>query len=401
MSEEKISDEKMSQETTQTSKLDQAKDLLVQGKRFMALEDFQSATDCLEESCRLFDAHYGVGKRECADAYLEYGLALVALANLENILLKDSGKDDEEEDDDSEPMEEDQNEVDSAQIDEEPKETVLVDGQEDFPEIKGEEVVISSNGEQSTSISADNVVSEPSAHFSNGATDTSSLDVNPSTSQQDPQPSTSGQQDQDNLDEENEEASTIEIAWEVLCLAKRVFMTDESLEARIKLAETLQKLGEISIEWDNNDNAVSILQECLKIRTAILPQDDRLIASTYYHLGLAHSFKNETQDANDSLQNAINVIEKRIASQSQMLDIAKANEDTIAIAVYEKEINELKELLPEMIMRIDDSKDEGGIDALKRTREEMVEEDESVKKVCSDNSKPVDDITHLVKRRAP
>lgn len=206
----------------------------------------------------------------------------------------------------------------------------------------------------------------------------------------------------DDEDVENEEATVIEIAWEVLCLAKRLFMTDESMEGRLKLAETLQKIGEISIEWDNNDNAVSILEECLNIRKAILPPEDRLIALTYYNLGLAHSFKSETQSANESFQNAINVIEKRIGSLSEDLEKAKQNQDTVAISTYQKEINELKELLPDMTMRLDDSKEDSikSTEVLKRTREEMQLEDEEAKKACSDKSKPVDDISHLVKRKA-
>jgi hypothetical protein len=52
-------------------------------------------------------------------------------------------------------------------------------------------------------------------------------------------------------------------------------------EMKLKLAETLQKLGEISIEWENNQNAIEILTESLTLRKEILPEDDRLIAETY------------------------------------------------------------------------------------------------------------------------
>ena len=93
-------------ETEQTPKdesvLAEAQNFLVQGKRAMALEDYQSATDMLEQAVQLFDAYYGVGKIQCADAYLEYGLALVALANLEagsgtDQIMKKAGIEGEEE----------------------------------------------------------------------------------------------------------------------------------------------------------------------------------------------------------------------------------------------------------------------------------------------------------------
>lgn len=391
---------KMAQHGDETI-LDEAKSLLVQGKRFMALEDYQSATDSLEQSCQLFDAFYGVAKRECADAYLEYGLALVALANLEagsgtDKIMKKAGleNDGEEDDDDEDDEEYDEEEDEQDQGDQEAK--------EDGDKTKKEE-----EADDETKTNGHTPMDSSEEVKSNGVNKTDNHEHEPlPTSSAEPKPGTSleatGNDGKDDEEVENEEATTIEIAWEVLCLAKRLFMTDESLEGRLKLAETLQKIGEISIEWDNNDNAVSILEECLKIRTAILRPDDRLIALTYYNLGLAHSFKSEVQNANENFQNAIDVIEKRITSLSDELEKAKEAQDTIAVSAYQKEISELKELLPDMTMRIDDSKEDGNksTEALKRTREENQQEDEEVKKVCLDKSKPVDDISHLVKRKA-
>lgn len=374
----------------------------------MALEDYQAATDVLEQSCQLFDSYYGVAKRECADAYLEYGLALVALANEEQgtdkLMKKVGDEEDREEDEDDDDEPEDEEEEDEEEVEQEngdsnegrkqdTKETEqIVHAEQNVKPVQDKTV----NGDQSNAESENRAPEKTNEHHPQAGA---------SLAEQPPQPGTSsGDKSNGDPDEEveNEEATTIEIAWEVLCLAKRLFMTDESCEGRLKLAETLQKIGEISIEWDNNDNAVSILEECLKIRTAILKPDDRLIALTYYHLGLAHSFKSETQQANENFQNAINVIEKRISSLSQDLAKAKDAQDTVAIGAYEKEINELKELLPDMTMRLDDSKEDGTktTEAIKRTREEMQKEDEEALKVCSDKSKPVDDISHLVKRKA-
>lgn len=404
--------------------LDEAKNLLVQGKRFMALEDYQAATDCLEQSCQLFDAFYGVAKRECADAYLEYGLALVALANLEagsgtDRIMKKAGiegeeeeegddEEEEEEEGDDEEEEDDEQEGDEVKDD---KESKIENGDTKMEEDGDKSSINTQNGnldngqvpmeQQSTDIKPNGVSNKSEQIINNQQQPTAS-----SSTALEPTPGTSstedGAKEEGGEEVDNEEATTIEIAWEVLCLAKRLYMTDESLEGRLKLAETLQKIGEISIEWDNNDNAVSILEECLKIRSAILPPEDRLIALTYYHLGLAHSFKSETQNANDNFQKAINVIEKRIEALTKDLEKAKTAQDTIAIGTYQKEINELKELLPDMTMRLDDSKEDNikSTEVFKRTREEMQQEDDEAKKVCLDKSKPVDDISHLVKRKA-
>lgn len=402
--------------------LEEAKSLLVQGKRFMALDDYQSATDCLEQSCQMFDAFYGVAKRECADAYLEYGLALVALANLEagsgtDKIMKKAGIEEEEEGEDDEDEDgEGADEEEEGAEDEEQEEEEGENGPKDGANAVQESAEVKENGKskaeengdqtKNVEVPMDQSNSQEQKEKTNGVgSKTEPQTSSTSMEQTEPTPGTSngatgGDKDDESVD--NEEATTIEIAWEVLCLAKRLFMTDESLEGRLKLAETLHKIGEISIEWENNDNAVSILEECLKIRTAILKPDDRLIALTYYHLGLAHSFKSDTQNANENFQNAIEVIEKRVASLTEDLEKAKVSQDTVAIGAYQKEINELKELIPEMTMRLDDSKEDGAksTEALKRTREEMQQEDEEVKKVCLDKTKPVDDISHLVKRKA-
>lgn len=403
--------------------LDEAMDLLAQGKRFMALDDYQSATDCLEQSCQLFDAYYGVAKRPCADAYLEYGLALVALANIEagsgtdRIIKKTGIEGDEYEDEDEgegEDGDQDDEEAEDEEDDGDEGEDNVINKEEEEDSSKKVEQANNKNNSETTTITPQ----------TNGNHNSENQDVEMNTSrekdnqveEQTPQPSASTSKDDENKpgtsagktgdengdnNSENEEATTIEIAWEVLCLAKRLYMTDESYESRIKLAETLQKLGEISIEWDNNDNAVSILEECLNIRKAILEPEDRLIALTFYHLGLAYSFKSDTQNANDNFSKAIDVIEKRVNSLENLVEKAKSEQDTASVTSYQKEINELKELLPDMTMRLDDSKEDPTkcTDAFKRTIEEQEQEDEAVKRVCLDKSKPVDDITHLVKRK--
>lgn len=392
------------------SVLEEARNFLVQGKRFMALEDYQSATDHLEQAVQLFDAYYGVGKIQCADAYLEYGLALVALANLEagsgtDKIMKKAGIEDEvddEEEEDEEQEEEQEEEGEQQGCDERENKDETERSQSENGMSSNNKLGNGASSEINGDVAMETSVSSQELTKTNGASSSTAIN-----GESEPMPGTSsGKTDGDvangDEDDEDNEASTIEIAWEVLCLAKRLFMTDESLEGRLKLAETYQKLGEISIEWDNNDNAVNILEECLNLRKAILPPEDRLIALTYYHLGLAHSFKSEIQNANENFQNAVNVIEKRIEILTKDLEKAKGAQDTVVVSSYEKEINELKELLPDITMRMDDSKEdqERSTEVLKRTREELQQEDEQVKKVLLDTSKPVDDISHLVKRKA-
>lgn len=87
-----------------------------------------------------------------------------------------------------------------------------------------------------------------------------------------------------NEEEEDEaEPSSFECAWELLCLARDVFKRQieyRGNESKVKLAEALQSLGEISIEWENNEAALDLLQESLSLRKEALSSDDRLIAET-------------------------------------------------------------------------------------------------------------------------
>jgi hypothetical protein len=86
----------------------------------------------------------------------------------------------------------------------------------------------------------------------------------------------------DKGEDTEDDASNIEVSWEVLSLAKAVFLRYiDKNDNKLKLSETLQKLGEISIEWENNQNAIEILSECLTLRKEVLAEDDRLIAETY------------------------------------------------------------------------------------------------------------------------
>lgn len=107
-------------------------------------------------------------------------------------------------------------------------------------------------------------------------------EANTSQALNDCQPSTSKEVEKGEEEEEDDnEASNIEVAWEVLCLAKQVFSNQiEQEKMKLRLAETLQKLGEICIEWENNQSAADTLTQCLTLRKEVLSEDDRLIAET-------------------------------------------------------------------------------------------------------------------------
>lgn len=128
---------------------------------------------------------------------------------------------------------------------------------------------------------------------------------------------------------------------------------------------------------------------------------------------------NEPERANDCFRSAMNVIEDRIknlrsslestqatistdsaASDAVSVDGAKSKLDTDRNR-KEKEIKELESLLPEMAAKIEDSKDQvkSTSQVLKELDDEESRDNQVVAKIHDSPMKPVNNISHLVKRK--
>ncbi|RWS24607.1 Tetratricopeptide repeat containing protein 3-like protein [Leptotrombidium deliense] len=333
--------------------------LLIQGKRHVLVSDFSSAVQSLGEACELLDATYGKEADECGEAYLFYGIALLELSRQETGALDGV-----------------------VNVKKEEKAATTTDAEEDIVPDSSHE----NSEKEAEAEKIDNAKACSSAE----------VDVNNAGPSQ---PSTSKAEDEENGEEA--EISDLEISFDVLTMASKIFrrQKDKGSEMKLKLAECLQKLGEVSIEWENNELAVSWLGECLELRKECLPEDDRLIAETYYHIGIAHSFMSQVEKANDCYRSAIDVIIKRIESRKK---IQNESSDTELSSKAETEIWELESLLPEMRAKIEDSQDQmlSTInDAKKKEESEMLEERMVAEKIKEVQAKPVNNVTHLVKRK--
>merc|ERR1711922_13171 len=129
--------------------------------------------------------------------------------------------------------------------------------------------------------------------------------------------------------EEEEEPSNLQLAWEILELAKLVY--SKQLEA--------------GAENENYKQAVEDIQECLKKQESF-PKDARLTAETHYQLGVAQGFNAQYDEAVESLKNAINLIKSRIGNL-QKVDGEEAK----------KEVSDLEALIPEIEEKIKDTVD--------------------------------------------
>ncbi|XP_038190877.1 nuclear autoantigenic sperm protein isoform X2 [Arvicola amphibius] len=151
---------------------------------------------------------------------------------------------------------------------------------------------------------------------------------------------------------EEEEIGNLELAWDMLDLAKIIFKRQETKEAQLYAAQAHLKLGEVSVESENYIQAVEEFQACLSLQEQYLEAHDRLLAETHYQLGLAYGYNSQYDEAVAQYGRSIEVIEKRMAVLNEQMKEAEGS-----FTEYEKEIEELKELLPEIREKIEDAKE--------------------------------------------
>merc|ERR1712156_1204223 len=169
--------------------------------------------------------------------------------------------------------------------------------------------------------------------------------------------------------EEEEDPSNLQLAWEILELAKSCFSkhadslpadSETRMELESKLSETYQTLGEVSIENENYPQAIEDLTMCLRRRQDLLPEDNRSVAETHYQLGVALGFNTQFDEAVNALNDAISVLEKRVTNlkeKKESRDPSTKDAPAIDDDTRLKEIAELEGLIPEIREKIADTKD--------------------------------------------
>ncbi|KFV68518.1 Nuclear autoantigenic sperm protein [Dryobates pubescens] len=151
---------------------------------------------------------------------------------------------------------------------------------------------------------------------------------------------------------EEDEIGNLELAWDMLELAKLIYKRQETKEAQLHAAQAHLKLGEVSIESENYTQAIEEFQACLALQQKYLEAHDRLLAESHYQLALAYHYNSQFEEAVVQFGKSVEVIDKRMAMLTERIKKAESGspED-------EKEIEELKGLLPEIKEKIEDSKE--------------------------------------------
>lgn len=348
----------------------------------MVCGEIPTAVNQFQEACKVLSKSYGETAKECAEAYYQYGRALLDLARMETGVLGNAlqgvPEDEEGEKSADEQFEKGDMEGDSSST---------KNSTED--EEEGEE------GTEEEGTEEDEDESEAVETAEEG-----------DTSQDE------GSQGEKEGEENADDVSNLQLAWEMLELAKVIYLKDEDKAAKLRAADAYLKLGEVSLETEQYTQSISDFTECLNIQKSVLEPDDRSLAETHYQLGLAYSFNKEYDQSIDSYRAAVKVMESKIESLQKKLDENKFPEpkegsfdDTKKLT--EQEINDLKEILPDIRGKVEEVKEERRqIDELKKmAKEGMSVITESLglqkpeEKPKDEPKKPVSDISHLIRRK--
>ncbi|XP_016140203.1 nuclear autoantigenic sperm protein isoform X2 [Sinocyclocheilus grahami] len=155
-------------------------------------------------------------------------------------------------------------------------------------------------------------------------------------------------------DSEEDEVGNLQLAWEMLEVAKVIYKRKDCKEDQLMAAQIYLKLGEVGAESGNYSQALEDFNECLTLQLKHLPSHSRLLAETHYQLGTTYSYTAQYSQAIEHFSNSIKVIESRLAMIQEVIDKAEGAE---AAKEEKSELEELKQLLPEIAEKIEDAKE--------------------------------------------
>jgi len=347
---------------------------LASGKRHLLVSDIPLAVTTLGDACELFSNLFGETAGEMGEVYFYYGKALLEMARLESGVLGNAldGVPEEEEgeegqvEDPEKLTEEEKEEVGSKVTD------ALGENFEKHDKIaKIHQGAVNGDGEDDGD---DDDESADGEEAENGEKEKNGEGAKDEKAESDVEGGEKEGEDQSAQEvEEEDDPSNLQLAWEMLELAKVVYTKTaetekDNLEAGRRLCETYMVLGEVSLENENYPQAVEDLELCLARRVASLPSDSRCIAETHYQLGIAQGFDMKWEEAVVSLEAAIKVLETRVANLKTSTESPDESKKEDALYTREKEVTELEALIPEIKEKITDT-NEMKAESLRKMRE--------------------------------
>ncbi|KAH9951161.1 hypothetical protein B0H21DRAFT_776245 [Amylocystis lapponica] len=245
---------------------------LEHAKRAFALREYEAAVDHYATALELITATHGEDAPELADLYFSYGKAL-----LENAIAQSSVLGKEQPDD-------------------------AVAGNHKKPEAGGSGAFLSFSGDAD-----DDDDDAPVDLFAEAARAAADADA-------DADADAEGEDDEGEDDAEPED--DFNAAWEVLDLARALYekQQDGDDAVKLKLADTYMALGDVSLETEKFDQAITDFGAGLELKRALLPFSSRQIAEVHYKLSIVLDLTpGRLSDAIVHAERALESVEARLA----------------------------------------------------------------------------------------
>ncbi|KAF0041839.1 hypothetical protein F2P81_005371 [Scophthalmus maximus] len=301
--------------------MEEAKKLIGTGNRHLVMGDVVSAVSVFQDACSMLAAKYGDTADECGEAFFLCGKSLLELARMENSVLGNALDGVPEE---SEEEEQPNSKIESANnLDEETRD-----------ELRRQ--VYDAMAEQEKTEQADTQVKSEDPKSAAEVTKENGVAKSP-------------------VKQEEDEVGNLQLAWEMLEVAKVIYKRKESKEEQLMAAQAYLKLGEVSAESGNYPQALEDFQECLALQLKHLPAHSRLLAETHYHVATTLCYMDQYSQAIQHYNSSIKVIEARLVMLQKAIDAAEGADG--AAAEEKTEMEELKQLLPDIKEKVEDAKE--------------------------------------------
>ena len=284
-------------EKTPAEVKEEATTLLTAGKRDLLLSNVPDAVTKLAQASELLSKTFGETGPETAETYFYYGKSLLELSRMESGVLGNALEGVPEEDAEGNTSQFEDPAKMTDQEKDQVNEVVTEAFEENFKELEEKKAKSEESKKESAEPSADGKKAETEKEAKKEGEEPMEEDGEGTEEEGEDEGEDTGEETGEETEEkkgetdkaekeaedkkdEEEEPSNLQLAWEILELAKLVYSKQLEAGAENKthleerLVSTMLALGEVSIENENYKQAVEDIQECLKKQESF-PKDAR------------------------------------------------------------------------------------------------------------------------------
>ncbi|KAJ6378682.1 hypothetical protein OIU78_028829 [Salix suchowensis] len=270
--------------------LDLAVELSEKGSAALKENDFSEAVDCFSRALEIRVLHHGELAPECANAYYQYGRALLYKAQEEADPLGMVPKKDSE------------------------------SKQNDDKDVACKNVL---NGESSTTSASSNVGEGGGFNHPEGAADDAS-DGKDEEEEDD-------EGSDDDPAEADEEESDLDLAWKMLDVARAI--AEKNPGDTMEKVDILSTLAEVALEREDIETSLNDYQKSLSILERLVEPDSRHLAELNFRICLCLEIGSKPQEAIPYCQKAISVCKALL--QRLINEVKSSGESTTTPAISE------------------------------------------------------------------